>query len=138
MKIMLDTNVIISALIFGGKTQKLLKFLLASEHEILISEYVNQEFYDKIKEKWPNVADDIYMYYRFMSFNFCESSPTLEDNLSLRDPKDIQVLSDALYHDVDILLTGDKDFLDSEVRKPLILSPSMMADFFGFSEILPI
>ncbi|MBR0316767.1 MAG: hypothetical protein IJQ99_07870 [Synergistaceae bacterium] len=50
MKIMLDTNVIISALIFGGKTQKLLKFLLASEHEILISEYVNQEFYDKIKE----------------------------------------------------------------------------------------
>ena len=46
MKIMLDTNVIISALIFGGKAGKLLELLFDSEHELYVSEYVDKEFYE--------------------------------------------------------------------------------------------
>lgn len=33
MKILLDTNVIISSIIFGGRARKLLTYLLNSEHE---------------------------------------------------------------------------------------------------------
>lgn len=51
MKIVLDTNVLISALIFGGKTGKLLDKLMQSQHELLVSEYVNQEFKDKLSYK---------------------------------------------------------------------------------------
>lgn len=51
MKIMLDTNVLISALIFGGKTGKLLDKLMQSEHELLVTDYVNQEFKDKLHIK---------------------------------------------------------------------------------------
>ena len=40
MKIMLDTNVLISALVFGGKTKLLLENLILSDHEIFVSEYV--------------------------------------------------------------------------------------------------
>lgn len=49
----------------------------------------------------------------------------------VRDKKDIPVLSDAIFNQVDILLTGDKDFLESDIKHPLIYSPSMLADFFG-------
>ena len=40
------------------------------------------------------------------------------------------VLSDALFHNADIILTGDKDFLESDVEKPLIFSPTMLYDYF--------
>lgn len=43
MRIMLDTNVLLSALIFGGKTGKLLDKLMQSEHELLVTDYVKQE-----------------------------------------------------------------------------------------------
>ncbi|MBO7380710.1 MAG: hypothetical protein J6U05_03440 [Neisseriaceae bacterium] len=48
---------------------------------------------------------------------------------NLRDKKDIPVLSDAIYHQMDIILTGDKDFLLADLEKPLVLSPAMMNEF---------
>lgn len=53
MKIMLDTNVLISALVFGGRTGRLLNMLFESEHELYVSEYIDQEFKEKLNEKWP-------------------------------------------------------------------------------------
>ena len=38
MRIMLDTNVLISALVFGGKTGRLLNMLFGLEHELYVSE----------------------------------------------------------------------------------------------------
>lgn len=53
MKIMLDTNVLISALIFGGTPKQLIGKLLLMGHDIYISDYVEKEFLDKIHLKWP-------------------------------------------------------------------------------------
>lgn len=39
------------------------------------------------------------------------------------------VLSDALYHNIDLILSGDKDFLDAGLEKPLIYSPAMLLDY---------
>lgn len=40
-----------------------------------------------------------------MNFNFC---PSTNQNLGeVRDKKDVPVLSDAIFNNVDILLTGD-------------------------------
>ena len=51
MKIMLDTNVLISALVFGERTGRLLNMLFESEHELYVSEYIDQEFKEKLM-KW--------------------------------------------------------------------------------------
>ena len=48
----------------------------------------------------------------------------------LRDKKDIPVLSDAIYHGVNILLTGDKDFLETDIATPKIISPSDLLENF--------
>ena len=48
MKIMLDTNVLISAFVFGRKTGKLIAKLFHSEHELFVSEYIDREFKDKL------------------------------------------------------------------------------------------
>lgn len=128
MKVMLDTNVLISAFIFGGKVRHALKILFETDCEIYISEYVDNEFNRIIHDKWSDRADKIYSLYRSIDFIFCPS--TSEVLGQLRDEKDIPVLSDAIYHDVDILLTGDKDFLESNIETPKIISPSELLENF--------
>lgn len=127
MKIMLDTNVLISAFVFGGKAGKLMNMLLESEHELYVSEYIDNEFKDKLLLKWSDKAEKVYNLYRCLNIHFCISSHKLTGHL--RDPKDIPVLSDALYHNIDLILSGDKDFLDAGLEKPLIYSPAMLLDY---------
>lgn len=128
MKIMLDTNVLISAFVFGGKVRETLIKLFETNCEIYVSEYVDDEFKRILYEKWTARAEKIYALYRSMDFIFCSS--TFEILGHLRDEKDIPVLSDAIYHGADILLTGDKDFLDSGIKMPQIVSPSELLEKF--------
>lgn len=67
MKIMLDTNVLISALVFGGKTRILLENLVLSEHEIFVSEYVCNEFSEKLEEKWLDKSEKLISIFRKMN-----------------------------------------------------------------------
>ena len=129
MRILIDTNVLISAFVFGGKAGKLLELLFCTEHVLLISDYVDSEFKAKLGQKWPNKADEIYSLYHALPFVFCQSSSELFGKP--RDEKDIQVLSDAIFHKADIILSGDKDFLESELEKPQVFSPSMLYDYFS-------
>ena len=127
MRVLLDTNVLISAFVFGGAAGRLLEKLFDGDFELLVSDYVEKEFCAKIEEKWPDKFDQVYSLYKELPFIFCESSSVCEG--SLRDPKDIPVLSDALFHQVDVILSGDKDFLEADLEYPLVLSPATMLDF---------
>ena len=48
----------------------------------------------------------------------------------IRDVKDYPVLYTAIIEDVDILVTGDKDFSDIEIEKPEIMSPTQFIERF--------
>ena len=133
MKIMLDTNVLISALIFGGQAGRLLSQLFLSEHELLVSEYVDEEFQAKLQQKWPAKAEKVYQCYRTLNINFCKSTDKVLGHL--RDEKDIPVLSDAIYNKVDLILTGDKDFLEANLTNPLVFSPSMLYEYLFEKEL---
>ena len=62
-----------------------------------------------------------------MDIHFCESTTDVLGEL--RDVKDIPVLSDARYHNVDLILSGDKDFLEAGLKRPLVFSPAMMLEY---------
>ena len=127
MRIMLDTNILISAIVFDGKIEKLLNSLKDKKHQLLVSDYVEKEFKEKVAKKWAVKAEDYNRVYEKFSFTRCAS--TTEILGKVRDKKDIPVLSDAIFHEVDILLTGDKDFLESEIKNPLILSPVELYEY---------
>ncbi len=129
MRILIDTNVLISAFVFGGKAGKLMELLFDGNHELLISSYVDDEFNAKLKQKWPDKAELVYSLYHTLPFIFCKSSPEIKGEL--RDKKDIPVLSDALFHNADIILSGDKDFLEANLEKPQVFSPSMLFDYLS-------
>lgn len=129
MKVMLDTNVLVSAFVFGGKVWNVLNILFDTDCKIYVSEYVDAEFKRILDEKWSDRADKIYSLYRSIDFIFCSS--TSETFGMLRDEKDIPILSDAIYHGIDILLTSDKDFLDANIERPQIVSPSDLLEYFS-------
>ncbi|MDD3024182.1 MAG: hypothetical protein PHE26_09845 [Syntrophomonadaceae bacterium] len=62
-----------------------------------------------------------------MSYDLVYTPEEMDETLfNIRDAKDYLVLYTAIIEDVDILITGDKDFADVEIEKPEILTP---ADF---------
>ena len=128
MKIMLDTNILISAFVFRGKVRKLLDMLFETDCELYVSEYVDREFKRILNKKWSSKADEIYSTYKSLDFVFCSSTSEILGHL--RDKKDIPILSDAIYYDVDILLTGDKDFFETDIETPQIVSSSELLELF--------
>jgi predicted nucleic acid-binding protein len=131
MRILIDTNVLVSAFVFGGKAGTLMNMLFESSHELLVSDYVDAEFKAILEMKWKEKSEKVYSLYHTLPFMFCGSSPIQTGNL--RDAKDIPVLSDARFHHIDVILTGDKDFLEADLDSPIILTPSMMMEYFGLS-----
>ena len=127
MRILIDTNVLVSAFVFGGKAGALMNMLFESSHELLVSDYVDAEFKAILDMKWKEKSEKVYSLYHKLPFVFCGSSPMPMGNL--RDAKDVPVLSDALFHHADIILSGDKDFIEAELEHPIVLSPSMLYDY---------
>ncbi len=127
MRILIDTNVLISAFVFGDKAGALLELLFDRHYELFISDYIDSEFKEKLNEKWPMKSERVYALYRTLPFVFCESTENQQQKL--RDEKDIPILNDALFHKVDIIVSGDKDFLEAGLTHPLVFSPSMLYDY---------
>ena len=124
MRILIDTNVLISAFVFGGRTRAFLLELLQSDHELIVTEYVEKELQEKLKAKWPDQQEKLLSLFKAIDFKFCKSAVDIHG--VLRDPKDDPVLADARLHHVDVILTGDKDFLEADIDYPIILSPSLL------------
>ena len=67
-----------------------------------------------------------------MNYDLVNTPEKMNETLfSIRDSKDYPVLYTAIIEDVDILITGDKDFANIEIEKPEILTPrDFMAKFY--------
>jgi len=122
---MLDTNVLISMVFFPGERfTRLLQFIIG-EHTLVLSSFVVDELMAVAEKKFPARKD---MIDRFLSRLTCELVYTPRkiqgDLLIIRDRNDYPVLYTAIVENVDVLVTGDKDFVGIEVEKPEIMMPS--------------
>jgi len=103
MKIMLDTNVLFSALLFPDSKPGKVLGLVAEKYNLILCDHIKSELCDVSARK----------------------SPILLDALdALPDPKDQPILNAAIFNDVDIIITGDKHFLKLNIERPEILTPS--------------
>lgn len=64
-----------------------------------------------------------------MSFELAYTPQKIEPGLfEIRDAKDYPVLYTAIGEDVDVLITGNKDFSDADMEHPEILTPAQFLD----------
>lgn len=123
MRVMLDTNIMISAFIFKSKKMNSLIEYLSKEHDIIICSYVIDELKELVKSKFNVNVEELDKFLNKFPFNLVYSPTTIENKLfDIRDENDYIILHTAIIEDVDIFITGDKDFFDIDIDKPEIMT----------------
>ena len=132
MKVMIDTNIFISAALFPkGRAAEALFKALTSPFQPVVCDYVIDELHRKFQEKFPDRAVDLeaFLYTALPAFDIVSTPEEIvEAESKIRDPKDRPILRAALNAGADLFLTGDKDFLESSVEDPRIISISAFLD----------
>lgn len=125
MRVMLDTNVLLSALLFPGERMDKLMRCIFEEHRLVLSSFVVEELHSVVERKFPTKTQAVDTLLSAMSYELVYTPREMRQDLfAIRDAKDYPVLYTAIAEDVDVLVTGDKDFGDVEVERPDILTPS--------------
>ncbi len=95
------------------------------EHQLVLSSYIVEELKNVIKRKFPGKAGVVDTLLAKMNYEYVYTPDILDETLfEIRDVNDYPVLYTAILEDVDILVTGDSDFIDVDVERPEILTPA--------------
>jgi putative PIN family toxin of toxin-antitoxin system len=124
MRVMLDTNVLISAIVFPTERMDSLIFKSVLEHQLVLSSYVIDELLEVTKRKFPAKIDDVDLFLARLPYELVYTPRKQNYELfTIRDMDDYPVLYSAIIEGVDIFVTGDSDFDDVEIERPQIISP---------------
>lgn len=128
MRILIDTNVLISAaLSANGTPYQAYKKAASYPNHGLICEQNVDELKRIFNKKFPSrlAALDKFLSIALLTL---ELVPVPIDELAfeaqIRDINDRPILRAAIAAKADILLTGDKDFLESGIKNPAIMTPT--------------
>ena len=126
MRILIDTNILISAALnsHGTPYKAYLKAVTYPNKGIICDQNI-EELWRIFNRKFPT---KISMLEKFLAYSLSvievATTPEMEEDAEklIRDVKDRPILRAALNAKADVLLTGDKDFLDSGVTDPKIMT----------------
>lgn len=128
MRVLIDTNVLISAALGMGGTpfQAYVKAASYPNHGLICEQNVD-EMKRIFNKKSPNrlAALDKFLSAALLTLELIPV-PT-DENVSetqIRDVNDRPILRAAIEAKADVLRTGDKDFLEPGVKNPAIMTPA--------------
>ncbi|MCP5046988.1 MAG: putative toxin-antitoxin system toxin component, PIN family [bacterium] len=110
MKIVLDTNVLISAFVFEGFSKEVFEHCYAY-HQLYTSEWLIDEFTGKVHTKFKIPVNEIETAVKLIRKGFQVANPSGSRPVVCRDDDDNNVLWLAESVKSDFIITGDKDLL---------------------------
>jgi len=131
MRVLVDTNILFSALLFPHSKPAKALLHIADNHEIVLCDRNIAELRDILQRKAPKYLPDAEVLLAELPY---ELVPAIDHAEKLiRDAKDQPILNAAIMFNVDVILTGDKDFLslDMEHPKPMTAVQFLMAEALG-------
>ena len=130
MRLVLDTNVVISALLWGGTPERLIELAGDGSVELVTSRGLLDELAELLGR--PKLAANFFFYVKWSTEIFTryaqaaeviEATPATESGI--RDPDDAVVLGCAIAARAQAIVSGDKDLLSLGVYQEIpILSPT--------------
>lgn len=127
MRLFLDSNVIVSGIMFPGTERWILLSTFRRDHAFVTSEDVRRETIDVMRRKSPRLrrdAEEAFSLLRVESVPKKSYEERSREILGLRDPRDAHVLAAAIVSHCDANVTGDRDLLVlREVEGVKILPP---------------
>ena len=126
MKVLIDTNILISAALNpSGTPYAAFEKAVSYQNRGVICEQNIDELRRIFNRKFPNriSALEKFLSYALLTVDIVPIPDEEHSSEALiRDVMDRPILRAALSANVDILLTGDKDFLESSVIRPKIMT----------------
>jgi putative PIN family toxin of toxin-antitoxin system len=116
MRVVIDTNVWLSALLWGGQPNLIIKLIEKQQIQAISSENILIELTDilqksklqkRLSQLKLSAEEVVIVAKRLMTLVVIEEIIIPE----LRDPKDQMVLATAIAGDVQVVISGDKDLL---------------------------
>lgn len=122
IKIVLDTNILVSAILYLGKPAEILELLLSQQVIAVISHVLLSELQEVLTKKFGFSTEKFQQIEQKIFNNFSLVYP--KQSLSVvRDNDDNRVLEAAVEGNCGYIVTGDKDLLDlGSYRKIKILT----------------
>lgn len=118
-RVLVDTNVLVSGLIWNGNESRLLEMAIAGNIHLLVPEFVLGEAQRVLASKFPGHEQLLDQIIDLLDHEIL-GSPSTEKLESakqvLRDPYDAEVLASIVESKPDYAVTGDKDLLTADVQ----------------------
>jgi predicted nucleic acid-binding protein len=97
---------------------------LTENYHIVICDYVIEELRLVTERKFPQKRIFLERFFMELPFELVYTPKVLYLNEfpEMRDTKDSPILATAIMEEIDVFLTGDKDFLVLDVEAPEIMS----------------
>ena len=126
MKVMLDTNILISAGLFAGKRTSNITINIADEYHLVLSSRIIDELWEVIARKFPDKKPAVEKFLERLNYEVAEAPAEIDEDIypKVRDKKDYPILASAVIADVDVFITGDKDFGGLDLERPEIMTIS--------------
>jgi putative PIN family toxin of toxin-antitoxin system len=134
MRVMVDTNVLVSALLFPASLPADVLRHIDGNHELVLCEYIIGELRQVVVRKRPDLLAAVEELLAGLTFEL--AAVALERDRRVSDPKDQPILHAAVLAGVDIIVSGDKHFLQLDLERPKIMTPKQFRER-GTSGIVP-
>ena len=129
MRILVDTNILFSALLFPHSKPAQALLYAVDHHEIVLCDRNITELRDILKRKAPKYLPDAEVLIAELPYELIPAVDHAEK--LIRDAKDQPILNAVIVADVDAILTGDKDFLSLEMEHPRCLTAAQFLEEEG-------
>ena len=129
MRILVDTNILFSALLFPRSKPAQALLYAVDNHEIVLCDRNLAELRDILKRKAPKYLPDAEVLIAELPYELIPAVDHAEK--LIRDAKDQPILNAAIIADVDMILTGDKDFLSLDIERPRCLTAAQFLEEEG-------
>lgn len=130
MRIMIDTNILVSAILFPNSRMSTLIWDITMKHELVLCSYSIEELHMVFERKFEGKIPFLEAFLSELSYELIYT-PTKFDKLKypdIRDEKDLPILVSAINSNVDIFITGDKDFHALDIEVPKIMTAGEFLD----------
>lgn len=125
MRIMIDSNVIISAIYKRYSKSARAFHYVCENHVLVLCDRIIAECYDIVIRKFPQHTAILGKFLEELkSLPGYENVTTAQADFTMTAPKDEPILNAAILANVDVLISSDEKFLALNFKHPKVLTPS--------------
>jgi uncharacterized protein len=110
-RVVADTNVLVSAIQFGGKPKQLLDLAVDGHIELATSDAILEETLRVLRDKFHRTPDEVEESDKQLRVVAGIVTPTETINAVAADPSDDRILECAVAADAEVIVSGDQHLL---------------------------